>query len=80
MSDVCGPLPPCRFPDFTLLSKTGNYTAIIDCIIITHFHLDHLGALPFFTEVSVPDSRLEAQQSGVSIAHSHQQAVPGAST
>ncbi|KAI9309595.1 beta-lactamase-like protein [Cunninghamella echinulata] len=40
-----------RFPDFTYISKTGNFTDIIDCIIISHFHLDHCGALPYFTEM-----------------------------
>lgn len=40
-----------RYPDFSLISKSGNYTESIDCVIITHFHLDHVGALPYFTEV-----------------------------
>ncbi|KAG9289821.1 hypothetical protein G9A89_015401 [Geosiphon pyriformis] len=40
-----------RFPDFSYISKTGNFTGMLDCIIITHFHLDHCGALPFFTEM-----------------------------
>ncbi|WUR04082.1 Integrator complex subunit 11 (INT11) [Vairimorpha necatrix] len=40
-----------RFPDFSVLSKTGDYNKLIDCIIISHFHLDHTGALPFFTEI-----------------------------
>lgn len=40
-----------RFPDFSYISKTGNYTDILDAIIISHFHLDHCGALPFFTEM-----------------------------
>lgn len=39
----------CRkFPDFTFL---GNIDKTIDCIIISHFHLDHCGALPYLTEV-----------------------------
>ncbi|KAI8806327.1 beta-lactamase-like protein, partial [Cladochytrium replicatum] len=40
-----------RFPDFTYISKSGKYTEMIDCVIISHFHLDHCGALPYFTEV-----------------------------
>ncbi|KAJ3092535.1 Integrator complex subunit 11 [Quaeritorhiza haematococci] len=40
-----------RFPDFTYISKTGKYTDMLDCVIISHFHLDHCGALPYFTEV-----------------------------
>ncbi len=35
-----------------LLSDTINYTEVVDLVIITHFHLDHCGALPYFTEIS----------------------------
>ncbi|EHY66904.1 integrator complex subunit 11 [Nematocida ausubeli] len=38
-----------RFPDFKLLGA-GPYTGVIDCVIITHFHMDHCGGLPYFTE------------------------------
>ncbi|XP_044492565.1 cleavage and polyadenylation specificity factor subunit 3-II-like [Mangifera indica] len=40
-----------RYPDFSLISKSGEFDNSLSCIIITHFHLDHVGALPFFTEV-----------------------------
>lgn len=40
-----------RFPDFSLISKSADFNTAIDCIVITHFHLDHVGALPYFTEV-----------------------------
>ncbi|KAK3246859.1 Integrator complex subunit 11 [Cymbomonas tetramitiformis] len=40
-----------RFPDFKYISRSGNYTEAIDAVIITHFHLDHCGALAYFTEV-----------------------------
>ena len=33
-----------RFPDFTRLKSKP------DVVLITHFHLDHCGALPFYTE------------------------------
>lgn len=40
-----------KFPDCQALSKTGNFDKIVSCILISHFHLDHCGALPYFTEV-----------------------------
>ncbi|KAG5532061.1 hypothetical protein RHGRI_026618 [Rhododendron griersonianum] len=40
-----------RYPDFSLISKSGDFDNALSCIIITHFHLDHIGALPYFTEV-----------------------------
>lgn len=41
----------CRFPDFSLLCPSGDFTAAIEAVFISHFHLDHVGALPYFTEV-----------------------------
>ena len=33
-------------------------TGHIDCVIVSHFHLDHCGALPFMTEmVHTPQAR-----------------------
>ncbi|KAL1201093.1 Cleavage and polyadenylation specificity factor subunit 3-II [Cardamine amara subsp. amara] len=40
-----------RYPDFSIISKSGDFDNAISCIIITHFHMDHVGALPYFTEV-----------------------------
>eukprot|EP01119_Soliformovum_irregulare_P024145 TRINITY_DN8587_c0_g1_i1.p1 TRINITY_DN8587_c0_g1~~TRINITY_DN8587_c0_g1_i1.p1 ORF type:complete len:618 (-),score=188.31 TRINITY_DN8587_c0_g1_i1:202-1953(-) len=40
-----------RFPDWSYISKSGKFTELIDCIIISHFHLDHCGSLPYFTEM-----------------------------
>lgn len=43
----------CRFPDFSVLSPTHDFTSVIDAVFISHFHMDHVGALPYFTEVCV---------------------------
>ncbi|KAH7649766.1 CPSF metallobeta-lactamase [Cryptosporidium bovis] len=42
-----------KYPDFSLISAQLNPTiinSIIDLVIISHYHLDHCGALPYFTE------------------------------
>ena len=33
-----------KYPDFKLIKKK------VDLVLISHFHLDHCGALPYFTE------------------------------
>ncbi|KJE94421.1 integrator complex subunit 11 [Capsaspora owczarzaki ATCC 30864] len=40
-----------RFPDFASIKRTGPYTDVIDCVIVSHFHLDHCGAIVHFSEV-----------------------------
>lgn len=40
-----------RFPDFSVVAAEGPLTPHIDCAIISHFHLDHCGALPYFSEM-----------------------------
>uniref|UniRef100_A0A8C9GBU0 Metallo-beta-lactamase domain-containing protein n=1 Tax=Piliocolobus tephrosceles TaxID=591936 RepID=A0A8C9GBU0_9PRIM len=53
-----------KYPSFNLLVNTQGFASInnlikkltrineiIDCVVVSHFHMDHIGALPFFTEV-----------------------------
>ncbi|KAI2514476.1 integrator complex subunit 11, partial [Homo sapiens] len=40
-----------RFPDFSYITQNGRLTDFLDCVIISHFHLDHCGALPYFSEM-----------------------------
>ncbi|CAH8498180.1 unnamed protein product [Schistosoma turkestanicum] len=40
-----------KFPDFTYITDKGGLNEYLDCVIISHFHLDHCGALPYMTEV-----------------------------
>ncbi|XP_062499448.1 integrator complex subunit 11-like [Corticium candelabrum] len=40
-----------RFPDFSYIAREGRLTDYLDCVIISHFHLDHCGALPYFSEM-----------------------------
>ncbi|XP_069039795.1 integrator complex subunit 11 isoform X2 [Lepisosteus oculatus] len=40
-----------RFPDFSYITQNGRLTEFLDCVIISHFHLDHCGALPYMSEM-----------------------------
>ncbi|XP_055848227.1 integrator complex subunit 11 isoform X5 [Episyrphus balteatus] len=40
-----------RFPDFSYIVPEGPITSHIDCVIISHFHLENSGALPYMSEV-----------------------------
>jgi integrator complex subunit 11 len=46
-----------KFPDFTYICKNiqgdgqAELERYIDCVVVTHFHLDHCGGLPYFTEI-----------------------------
>lgn len=42
-----------RFPDFTYITdeEGDRLTDHLDCVIISHFHLDHCGALPYMSEM-----------------------------
>ncbi|RWS31155.1 cleavage and polyadenylation specificity factor-like protein [Leptotrombidium deliense] len=40
-----------RFPDLNYITKEGPLNEHLDCVIISHFHLDHCGALPYMTEM-----------------------------
>lgn len=44
--------PKQRFPDFAMLNKEIEKGRLppVKAVCITHFHLDHCGALPYFTE------------------------------
>ncbi len=33
------------------MAAAGDLTPHIDCVIVSHFHLDHCGALPYFSEM-----------------------------
>jgi len=41
-----------RFPDFYHLINPGQrLDEVIDCMLLSHFHLDHCGALPYMSEI-----------------------------
>lgn len=50
-----------RYPDFERIKNLWganlasppktSFDDLVDLVLISHFHLDHIGALPFFTEV-----------------------------
>jgi hypothetical protein len=61
----------CRFPDFSLLSPSHDYTAVIDAVFISHFHMDHVGALPYFTEVCLGQVGVYEAQAQPGIARKH---------
>ncbi|OCT70581.1 hypothetical protein XELAEV_18037505mg [Xenopus laevis] len=39
------------FPDFSYITQNGCLTEFLGCFIISHFHLDHCGALPYMSEM-----------------------------
>lgn len=52
ISPKAGSMSADHIPDFSFLTRDGTPMAdAIDLVIITHFHLDHIGSLPYLTEV-----------------------------
>lgn len=39
-----------KYPDFKYICGENNINTVVDVVIITHFHLDHCGGLPYLTE------------------------------
>ncbi|KAJ3363315.1 Integrator complex subunit 11 [Allomyces arbusculus] len=39
-----------QFPDFKHLTRSSRIDDAVDAVLISHFHLDHCGALPYLTE------------------------------
>lgn len=39
-----------KYPDFSHICKQDSINKFVDIVIITHFHLDHCGGLPYLTE------------------------------
>ncbi|KNE55519.1 hypothetical protein AMAG_01407 [Allomyces macrogynus ATCC 38327] len=39
-----------QFPDFKHLTRASRIDDVVDAVLISHFHLDHCGALPYLTE------------------------------
>ena len=40
-----------RVPDFDSITAGGDVNSAVQAVVITHFHLDHIGALPVLTEL-----------------------------
>lgn len=39
-----------KYPDFKYITGEGDINDFVDVVIVTHFHLDHCGGLPYLTE------------------------------
>ena len=39
-----------KYPDYKYICGDRDINDVVDLVIITHFHLDHCGALPYLTE------------------------------
>lgn len=57
-----------KFPDFHYVTRDGTLTEHIDCVIISHFHLDHCGALPYMSEMVGYDGPIYMTQPTKAIA------------
>lgn len=60
-----------KFPDFTYVTgyqENKRLTEFIDCVIISHFHLDHCGSLPYMSEMVGYDGPIYMTQPTKAIA------------